>query len=377
MIRGILGGERAGRALRVLLALLALLVLLLVFARPALAIDSDLVGTWRGEGTVMTSSMQKNGRYLLRIEPDGHFLLVVRSASDFAVDSGRFEAASRGGFVRRLSTGLEDRGTYRVQGDALQFTSIFASWSAQRSREPADEASLQLLAVLERTPVRPRVSDWVARARASALLWQPDAALEYVSLAGLGDDGLLRPDTTTTIGFYSKRTDQFLLLSPTRTGGGALTSSVAAVRAGSSGRDRSRCRSAMSTNWSRASGRGASGAPMATMQLRFFGDSPAKARVLWMATVSNSPRFERHCLDVAAGTLTDCRPLAGDPEKDYRELEARAAAAWAAMQRQSAGGSVDSSSLEMPRSDYERCNGAGGTYNGSECFNSYGEKVVL
>ena len=377
MIRGILGGERAGRALRVLLALLALLVLLLVFARPALAIDSDLVGTWRGEGTVMTSSMQKNGRYLLRIEPDGHFLLVVRSANDFAVDSGRFDAASRGGFVRRLSTGLEDRGTYRIDGGTLQFSSTFATWSAQRSHDPADETALRLLAVLERTPVRPRISDWVVRARANALLWQPDAALEYVSLAGLGEDGLLRPDTTATIGFYSKRTDQFLLLSPTRTGGGALTSSVAARAGRQLGprpipvpiRDVDEL-----VKGERARGfRGAYG----DVQLRFFGDSPAKARVLWMATVSNSPRFERHCLDVAAGTLTDCRPLAGDPEKDYRELEARAAAAWAAMQRQSAGGSVDSSSLEMPRSDYERCNGAGGTYNGSECFNSYGEKVVL
>lgn len=340
----------------------------------ALAIDSALVGTWQGEGTVMTSSMQKSGRYVLRIEPDGRFLLVVRSARDFAVDSGRFETASRGAFVRRLSTGLEDRGTYRLQGGSVQFTSFYATWGAQRSAAAVDESALRLLAVLERTPVRPRISDWVVRARANALAWQPDAALEYVSIAGLGDDGLLRPETMTTIAFYSRRADQFLLLSPTRTGGGALTSSVAPRAGRKLGprpipvpiRDVE-----LLVKGERARGfKGRYG----DVQLRFFGDDPRSSRVLWLAAVRNSPRFERHCLDVAAGALTDCRPLAGDPEKDYRELEARAAAAWAALTRQASAGSA-SSSLELPQSDFDRCSGLGGNYRGASCYDNQGERM--
>jgi hypothetical protein len=360
-----------------LLSRLSLALLLLAATlRPAFAIDSALVGTWQGEGAVMTSSMQKTGRYLLRIEPDGRFVLLLRSPTDFAVDSGRFESASRGGFVRKLSTGLEDRGTYRVNGDGLQFSSFYATWSARRANDPRGEAQLNLLATLERTPVRPRISDWVARSRASAQLWQPDAELQYVSISGLGDDGLLRPDTQASIGWYSRRTDQYLVLAPTRTGRGSLTSFVT-PRSGRALNPRAipvPIRDVdLLVKGQRARGfRGGYGA----IELRSYGPSPAQSRVMWLATVRNSLRFERHCWDVESAQITDCRPLAGDPEKDYRELEARAAAAWAALNRQAAGGSVDGAALELPPSDYDRCGGAGGRMGeGSRCYNASGDVI--
>ena len=31
----------------------------------------------------------------------------------------------------------------------------------------------------------------------------------------------------------------------------------------------------------------------------------------------------------------------------------------------------------MPRTEFDRCSGAGGSYDGTSCRNSYGEKVVL
>lgn len=349
---------------------------LALLAQPAAAIDSALVGTWQGEGPVMTSSMLKTGRYLLRIETDGRFVLLLRSPTEFAVDSGRFESASSGGFVRKLSTGLEDRGTYRVGAGRVQFSSMFATWNAQQVRDPQAEAQLQLLAVLERTPVRPRISDWVSRSRASALLWQPDAELQYVSISGLGDDGLLRPDTATSIGWYSRRTDQYLVLSPTRSGGGALTSFVT-PRNGRALHARAipvPIRDVdLLVKGQRARGfKGQYGA----IELRSYGDTPAQARVMWLAAVRNSPRFERHCWDVEAARITDCRPLAGDPEKDYRELERQAAAAWAAIQRQAAGGSVDNATLSPPPTPYERCGGAGGTMGqGNNCYNSSGDVI--
>lgn len=345
-------------------------------ANPTFAIDSALVGTWQGDGPVMTSSMLKTGRFLLRIEADGRFVLVLRAPQDFAVDSGRFESASGGGFVRKLGTGLEDRGTYRVDGNGLRFSSVFATWSVRRSTDPRDAASLAMVSVLERTPVRPRISDWVARSRASAQLWQADAQLQYVSITGLGDDGSLKPDTMTSIGWYSPKLDQFLLLSPTRAGGGTLTS-LTVPRNGRALNARPipvPIRDVdLLVKGQRARGfKGQYGA----IELRSFGDSPAKSRVMWLATVRNSPRFERHCWDVEAGQLTDCRPLAGDPEKDYRELEARAAAAWAALARQAAGGSVSESSFEAPRSDYDRCSGAGGSMGqGSQCYNTSGDVI--
>lgn len=359
-----------------MLVLRCCLLPLFSLAMPAFAIDSALVGTWQGQGAVMTSSMQKTGRYLLRIEPDGRFVLLLRSPADFAVDSGRFESASRGGFVRKLATGLEDRGTYRVSGTSVQFSSVYATWGAQRASDPVGETQLKLLAALELTPVRPRISDWVARSRASAQLWQPDAELQYVAISGLGDDGLLRPDTQASIGWYSRRTDQYLVLSPTRTGRGALTSFIT-PRNGRALNARAipvPIRDVdLLVKGQRARGfKGGYGA----IELRSYGSSPAQSRVMWLATVRNSPRFERHCWDVEAAQITDCRPLAGDPEKDYRQLEARAAAAWAALNRQATGGRVDDAALELPPSDYDRCGGAGGKMgDGSRCYNASGDVI--
>ncbi|MGC4028694.1 MAG: hypothetical protein QM696_07480 [Steroidobacteraceae bacterium] len=329
------------------------------------SIDSSLVGTWQGEGSLMTSSMAKQGRYLLRIERDGSFVLAVRSDNDFALDTGRFDSASGGGFVRHLASGLEERGTYRIANGTLSVQSIFASWSAHPAGKD-ENATLDAVVAVSRVPAQPRISDRVTRAAAIARLWQPDAGLEYVSLTGLGEDGLLLPDTQATIGFYSRRTRQFLTLSPLRSGAGF--SMFVAARTNQELGPRAIPVPIRDVQWliQGERNRGFKGR-YGAIQLRFFGDSPRQARALWLAQVGNSDHFVRHCWDLAADQITDCRPLAGDPDKDYAELEAKAAAAMAAMM-QSASGGGSNTSFEIPQDDLTRCYGAGGNPAGNACI---------
>ncbi len=338
-------------------------------------VDRALVGAWRGSGTVMTASVQRSGSFVLRIAEDGAYVLVSSDGPDFVVDTGHFTEGRAGGYVRRMSSGLEDRGRYEVEGDRLRFTSVYGELKATRAATGEGEPGLTRVATLARLPTRNHISQWTARAAQYAQLWQADARLEYVSLAGFDDRGLLLPQTSATIGFYSPSVDGFLLLSP-RGDTGAMVMSTS-PRGGREVGPRAIpvpiIDLAMLVNRQRAAGQAVR---YSTATLRFVTTGGAPPRLLWMAATADSTGLDRHCLDAATGEVVDCRRVAGDPRADLEALERRAVAAWTAMQQRLSAGDASSGDFSyVPPSDFERCGLRGGSHNGVGCFGGDGAEI--
>jgi hypothetical protein len=339
------------------------------------AIDPAFVGTWQARGTVMTSSMQRTGTFALRIERDGTYLLASQGGSEFVVDSGRYSTARDGGYVRTTASGLEDRGTYVRSGGGFRLRSFYGELAASPAAPGSGGPAFTRLATLLRVPPRNHVSHWVSRAAQYAQLWQADARLDTVSMTDFDDRGLLKPTSMVTISFYSPSHDTFLLLSPTRSGTGAMTMSVA-PRAGRAVAARGIpvpvVDFAMLVNRQRDAG---VSARYATADLRYYGEGGAP-RLLWLARTQGGAGFERHCLDAATVAVVDCRRFAGDPEKELAALQRRAAAAWAAMQQRWSSGDSSSGDLSyLPPSDFDRCGSRGGSFNGVGCYDSIGSEI--
>lgn len=350
-------------------------VLLVGCSGASAAIEPGLVGTWQATGTTMTSSMQRTGSFLLRIESDGRYLLVSQGDTDFVVDSGKYAQARDGGYVRTAATGLEDRGRYELRGDRLRFTSFYGELTARRAAARAGEPMLTRVATLQRIPPRNQIAHWTSRAAQYAELWSPDARLEYVSMTGFDGRGLLTPTSSATIGFYSPARGRLLLLSPMQNGTG-LTMSIGmpgAYQAAARGIPVPIVDFAMLVNRQRAGG---VNARYATADLRWYGEGRAPPRLLWLARLASGTGFERHCLDAATVEIVDCRRNAGDPEADLAALEKRARAAWAAMQQRWSSGDASSGDLSyVPQSDFDRCGARGGSFNGVGCYESSGTEI--
>jgi len=362
--------------MRVLLILASLLVSGCVARGGAAGVDPGLVGTWQANGTVMTGSMQRSGAFLLRVREEGDYVLASSGATAFVIDTGRFTQAGGGAYVRRMQTGLEDRGTYEVSAGGLRVTSMYGQFTASRAAAGVGEPDLTRIATLALMPPRNHISQWTARAAQYAGIWKRDARLEYVSMAGFDDRGLLGPETSATIGFYSPSVDQFLLLSPAPGGTGAMvvsTSPRGGRAVGPRGIPVPIIDLAMLVNRQRAAGR-----PVryAAADLRFVAEGGAAPRLLWMARTAGSTGLDRDCLDAATGEVVDCRRVAGDPRADLEALERRAVAAWAAMQQRWATGDTSSGDFSyVPPSDFERCGLRGGSHNGVGCFGSDGSEI--
>lgn len=350
-------------------------VLLVGCSGAGAALEPGLVGTWRASGTTMTGSMQRTGSFLLRIEHDGRYVLVSQGGTDFVVDSGRYVEARGGGYVRAAASGLEDRGRYALRGDELRFTSFYGELTARRAPADAGEPMLTRVATLLRIPTRNQIAHWTSRAAQYAELWAPDARLEYVSMSGFDERGLLSPTSTASIGFYSPARGRLLLLSPMRNGAG-MTMSL-----GSSGSFQPAARGipvpivdfAMLVNRQRDAG---VSARYAAAKLGWYGEGRAPPRLLWLATLDRGAGFERHCLDAATVQIVDCRRYAGDPEAELAALEKRARAAWAEMQQRWSSGDSSSGNLSyVPPSDFDRCGARGGSFNGVGCYESSGAEI--
>ncbi len=339
-------------------------------------VDSDLIGTWQASGTMMTGSMHRSGDFLLRIETDGAYLLLSQGGTDFVIDAGRFSETPDGSYVRKTSTGLEDRGTWEIQGDALHLHSLYGELTARRADPATGEPDLTRLTTLLRIPPRNHISHWVSRAAQYAVLWQPDARLEYVSMLGFDERGLLLPTTSATIAFYSPERDLLLLLSPTATASGAMT--MAVVPRGSRpvsprGIPVPVMDFALLVNRHFDAGQRER---YATADLRWFAEGAGPPRLLWLAALEGRGGFDRHCLDAITATVVDCRQHAGDHYAEFAALEERAEAAWATLQQRWAAGDASSGDLSYtPQSDFERCSGRGGSHNGVGCFFSSGEEI--
>ena len=338
-------------------------------------LDTGLVGVWQARGTVMTASMQRTGTFLLRIASDGTYALVSTGGPDFVADTGRFTQARAGGYVRQMPTGLEDRGQYSLTPERLRFTSIYGELEATRAPSGAGEPGLTRLATMARIPVRNHVSHWTARAAQYAALWQRDARLEYVSLTGFDERGLLKTDTSVTIGFYSPSQDRFLLLSPAPGGRSSMVLSTMprGDRAvGSRAIPLPIVDLAILANRQRQAGQRAR---YSAADLRFVSQGGA-SRLLWVARLEVSNGLDRHCLDVARAEVVDCRAVAGDPRADLAQLEQRAAAAWASMQSRLGAGDTSSGDFSyVPPTDFERCGLRGGSHNGVGCFATDGAEI--
>lgn len=339
-------------------------------------VDGSLVGAWQMTGTTMTSSMQKSGAFFMRIEPDGTYALVSSGGPEFVVDAGRFTAASGGGYVRRMATGLEDRGSYERSGTQLRFRSAYGELAGTPARAGDGEPGLTRVATLSRIPPRNHVSQWTARAALVAELWQRDARLEYVSMTGFDARGLLTPDSSVTIGFYSRALDRFLLVSPARNGSGVpvvFTAPRSGQGLGPRGIPLPITDLALLVERQRAAGQPAT---YAAADLRFVSNGAAPPRLLWMARLQSGAGLDRHCLDVATARAVDCRAVAGDPRAELAALEQRAAAAWRAMQSRLDAGDASSGDFSyVPQTDFERCDGRGGSHNGVGCFASDGSEI--
>lgn len=339
------------------------------------AIDPGLVGTWQATGTTMTSSMQRTGSFLLRIDRDGRYLLVSQGDTDFVVDSGKYAEARGGAYVRAAASGLEDRGRYALRGDELRFTSFYGELTARRAPAGAGEPTLTRVATLQRIPPRNQIAHWTSRAAQYAELWSPDARLEYVSMTGFDERGLLTPTSSATIAFYSPARGRLLLLSPMQNGAG-LTMSPAArgsYQPAARGIPVPIVDFAMLVNRQRDAG---VGARYATADLRWYAEGRAPPSLMWLARLTSGAGFDRHCLDAATVEIVDCRRNAGDPEAELAALEKRAKAAWAAMQQRWSSGDSSSGDLSfVPQSDFDRCGARGGSFNGVGCYESSGAEI--
>lgn len=330
--------------------------------------DKALVGTWDGTGQVATSAMAKTGAFKLQIDPAGFYLQVFRGPQDFVVDWGDLYA-DKGEYWRKTTTGLEDRGGYASLGDGFSFTGTWSRFTVKPAAD-RDEATFNRLATLMRVKPTTMVSDWAMRAAELAAVWQADAGLDSITFGKPTPEGLIGPQSSVSIAFYSRGQDQILTMAPTK--GGGLVSFVSARQG-------------------RALGPRPIPVPIADPQLlfqavraaghkdrytnatlQFFGDTPAKARVLWMAATDAGRGWTRRCLDIAVAKLTDCRPLAGDPVADFNALAKRAAAAQQRLQQQWAQGTVGPD-LSLPKTDADKCLAAGATIGpGGGCIGSGG-----
>jgi hypothetical protein len=345
----------------------------------AAAIDPMLVGTWDARGTVMTSSMQKSGAFLLRIGADGRYLLVSSGDGDFVADTGRFASASAGGYVRVTATGLEDRGSYARAAGGLTLRSFYGEFAARPAPAGAGEPALTRLATLLRVAPGADVAGWVARGAQYAELWARDARLEYVSVTEPDADGRLGPRSTATVGFYSPLRNRFLTLSPTRTGSGAMVAFTAPRSGQILGPRGIPVPIVDLATLVRQMRKGGFAGRYATADLRFYGDTPSKSRLLWLARLEGGAGLRRHCLDAARGAVVDCNRFAGDPAAELDALGRRATAAWAAMQRRWSSGDASATSMELPPpSSFDQCGMMGGTMrDGTTCIGGGGDRLPV
>lgn len=330
--------------------------------------DKALQGTWDGTGQVATSAMAKTGMFKLRIDPAGFYLQVFRGPEDFVVDWGDLYA-DKGEYWRKTTTGLEDRGGYASQDDGFSFTGTWSRFTVKPAADQ-DEATFKRLVALMRVKPTTRVSDWTMRAAELATLWQADAGLDSITFGKPTPEGLIGPQSSLSIAFYSRGQDQILTMAPTK--GGGLVSFVTPRRGRVLGpRPIPVPVADLSRFYERAQAAGLKDR-YASATLRFFGEPVDKARVLWLVSTEASGGTVRRCLDVAADRLTDCRPLAGDPVADFNALARRAAAAQQRLRQQWAQGTVGAD-FSLPMSIHERCSAMGATIGpGGGCVGSGG-----
>ncbi|MBL8706976.1 MAG: hypothetical protein JNM30_19135 [Rhodospirillales bacterium] len=330
--------------------------------------DKALQGTWDGTGQVATAAMAKTGTFKLRIDPAGFYLQVFRGPQDFVVDWGDLYA-DKGEYWRKTTTGLEDRGGYASEGDGFSFTGTWSRFTVKPAGDE-DETTFKRLATLMRVKPTTRVSDWTMRAAELATLWQADAGLDSITFGKPTPEGLIGPQSSLSIGFYSRSQDQILTMAPTK--GGGLVSFVSPRQGRAMGpRPIPVPVADLSRFYERAHAAGLKDR-YTNATLRFFGEPADKARVLWLVSTEASGGMTRRCLDVAADKLTDCRPLAGDPVADFNALARRAAAAQQRLRQQWSQGSVGPD-LSLPMSIHERCSVMGATIGpGGGCVGSGG-----
>lgn len=341
--------------MRVVLAALAIVSL----AQPAVAQstppDKQLVGVWDGTGQVATAAMAKTGQFKLQIDPTGHYLQVFRGPQDFVVDWGAIYA-DKGEFYRRMTTGLEDRGGYARKGDGFAFTSVWDRFDLKSAADRNETVFARLMTLMRSKPGT-AVSDWTMRAAELAALWQPDAGLDSITFAKPTSEGRIGPDSNLSLAFFSRSQDQILTMGPTKSGG--LISFVSAREGRAMGPRPIPVPIADPQRLFEAARAAGLKDRYTSATLRFYGDTPEKARLLWLATPESGGGWVQRCLDVAAEKLTDCRPLAGDPIADFNALAKRAAEAQQRLRQQWSQGSVGSD-LSLP-SIHDRCAAAGAT----------------
>jgi hypothetical protein len=349
---------------------LSFVILLLLVVAVAGCVDrpgaepgaTPFAGTWRASGSVMTTSMLKQGEFRMRIRPDGRYSLVSAPGGEFVIDGGRFTELDTARFIRLTAAGAEDRGTVVRAGSGWRLSGTWGALDLQPVPPDAaqDEALDRVAAVFALEGLR-SVAGWTARAQQLALLWRPDAQLTSVSVVDFDANGLLQSRSTLSMVFQSPNSDRALLLAPVRTELPAFFASENRLAAAAPGRaipvpirDLQELVGAV-----RATG---STQRLVNARLQFFDESGRGAQLLWMVDVAGS--MQRWCMTATQGEIVDCRVWAGDPEAEYEALARRAAEGWRALQQHWSGAAGGGTGL----SAMDRCMGVGATWRDGACY---------
>ena len=164
--------------------------------------DADLVGTWSGESSrLTTNAVTLKGQVRMRIWPKGQYLQIVQDAEQFVVESGWIDAKA-GVWRRRPVAGGEFLAAYSRSNDTLATLDQPGMPPDVLHRSSTDESLVRAEALLK-VVATPTASDWARRGLEWARLWQPDAELFAVQLSDPTPEGYIGAGTQLFVDYHS------------------------------------------------------------------------------------------------------------------------------------------------------------------------------